>query len=209
MPAGRPPRPAAEKAALGNPGHRPIKQNETAPEHVEPARGALRVPVPDWLTGEREREIYARVAGELSARRIARKGDLNAYARYAHYLDRWVGCKERLNDKETFFISESKHGKLLRRHPVFKDMLDLERVLQSLEDRLGLNPVARQNILRGLMALPAGLAGDLFEENEKPAPAASGEAPDMPDAPPMPEAPDEDALGFLKRAAGDVPDRLN
>jgi P27 family predicted phage terminase small subunit len=207
MPAGRPPRPAAEKAALGNPGHRPIENKQTSP-HVEPARGALRVPVPDWLTGEREREIFTRVAGELSARRIARKGDLNAYARYAHYLDRWIYCKEELKETSTFFISESRHGKLLRRHPLFKDMLDLERVLQSLEDRLGLNPVARQNILRGLMALPAALAGDLFEE-EKPAPAtAQEEGAPMPEAPPMPEPRDDDPLGFLKRAT-EAPDRLN
>jgi phage terminase small subunit len=205
MPAGRPPRPDDEKIALGNPGHRPIKQSDAA---IEPLRGAAaRVVAPDFLTGAREQEIFRRVAGEMIGRRVARKGDLTGYARWAHYVDRWIGCKEQLEGKQTFFLSESRHGKLLRRHPVFKDMLDLERVIQSLEDRLGLNPVARQNILRGLMALPPGLAGDLFEEGEKPAPAAAGET--APDAPPMPDAPDENALGYLGRAQRSVPDRLN
>jgi len=58
----------------------------------------------------------------------------------------------------------------------------LERLLQSLEDRLGLNPVARQNYLRGLAALPAPLAG-LFDETEQ---KRDGEP--------------NDPLGFLQRA---------
>jgi hypothetical protein len=90
---------------------------------------------------------------------------LTAYARWAAYLHRWWICKEGLDGKATWIRTTSKHIEdMPRRHPLFKDMLDLERVLQSLEDRLGLNPVARQNIMRGLAAMPAALGGLFGEE---------------------------------------------
>ena len=56
-------------------------------------------------------------------------------------------------------------------------------MLQSLEDRLGLNPVARQNVLRGLSALPAALGGLFDEKSDKDAPPAAVPAPDADQAP--------------------------
>jgi len=157
--------------------------------------GTLSFPVPDYLTQPRERDLYRRVTEELGPRRLARLTDINEIARYASYLTRWVDDKLALDGKQTWWVSESKHGKLLRRHPIFKDMLDLERVLQSLEDRLGLNPLARQNLIRGLAAMPRPL--DLFDDTLEEPDGRSGEAlPEQPEDP-LPQSP----VGFLAHVA--------
>jgi phage terminase small subunit len=146
------------KAAKGNPGRRALKPSEDkTPTLLE------KIECPEFLTAPREREIFRRIVEDFVLRRIARKPDLTAYARWAHYVHRWILCKETLDGKATWYKTESNHGEMLRRHPMFKDQLDLERVLQALEDRLGLNPVARQNIIRGLAAVPPALTG-LFDE---------------------------------------------
>lgn len=124
--------------------------------------------MPGFLTQEREKELFTRVIDEYLQRRIARPSDANAYARYCSWLHRWWTCKEALDGKTTWYESNSLHGKLARRHPLFKDMIDIERVLESLEDRLGLNVVSRQGIVRGLAAMPAALGGLFGDE-----PAAS------------------------------------
>lgn len=199
MPRGRKAQPDQIKELRGNPGKRRLALDKarggrrSSPEMAE-KQPALQMP--SFLTGERERGIFRTVVEDYLQRRVARPVDLTAYARWAHYVDRWITCKETLDGKSTFFKSESKHGTLLRRHPLFKDQLDLERVLQSLEDRLGLNPVARQNIIRGLAALPPAL-GDLFGDEK---PEAKVEGDEEPEAP----APVESPLNFLHRG-----DRLN
>lgn len=192
MARGRRPVPDEIQALKGNPRKRRLSlksaRGDAPKSELQPAKPPV-LTIPDFLTGERERAIFRNVVEDYLQRRVARPPDLTAYARWAHYLDRWIICKEALDGKATFFTSESRHGKLLRRHPLFKDQLDMERVLQSLEDRLGLNPVARQNIIRGLAALPPAL-GDLFGDEKPPAEAA-------PDAPELPEVPAESPLNFL------------
>jgi phage terminase small subunit len=197
MARGRRAVPDEVKAMRGNPGKRRLALEARDRKRDEPRLAVLpaeQVTVPEFLTGERERVIFGRVVGDYLQRRIARRPDLTAYARWAHYLDRWIGCKEALEGKPTFFKSESRHGTLLRRHPLWKDQLDIERVLQSLEDRLGLNPVARQNIMRGLAALPPAL-GDLFGD-ERPKPADPEAA--APEAPDVDEAAQRDPLGYVE-----------
>ncbi|HSH41046.1 MAG TPA: P27 family phage terminase small subunit [Arenicellales bacterium] len=161
MARGRRAQPDALKAAKGNPGRR--KLQDQIGEAKAPAL-LDKIEYPAFLTHDRERELFRRIVEDFVLRRIARPPDLTAYARWAHYIHRWMLCKETLDGKATWYETESNHGKMLRRHPMFKDQLDLERILQSLEDRLGLNPVARQNIIRGLAAVPPALT-DLFDEH--------------------------------------------
>lgn len=193
MSRGRRAQPDAVKALKGNPGKRKLALTRAGKSD----RGAKHVAIqpPEFLTAERERVIFTRVVDDYLQRRVARAPDLTAYARWASYVHRWISCKEQLDGKATWFKSTSKHGDLLRRHPLFKDMLDLERVMQSLEDRLGLNPIARQNIIKGLSAMPAALGG-LFGE-EQPA----GEDKPQPDDPsPEQQPPAISPLGFLQSA---------
>lgn len=191
MTRGRRPIPDEIKELKGNPGKRRLSLDKARGKSDAAPKPAAALQIPEFLSGVREREIFRRVVEDYLQRRVARAPDLTAYGRWAHYLDRWIICKETLQGKATYFKSESKHGTLLRRHPVFKDQLDLERVLQSLEDRLGLNPVARQNIMKGLAALPPAL-GDLF--GDEPPPTDSPREPEQ-----APQAPVESPLAFLQR----------
>jgi P27 family predicted phage terminase small subunit len=151
------------KALKGNPGKRKLAFN---PNNDQPsAKEKPTLAIPEFLVHEREREIFRRVVEDYLQRRIARSPDLTAYARWASYLHRWIKCKEELEGKSAWYKSSSKHGDMFRRHPLFKDMIDIERLLQSLEDRLGLNPTSRQNIIRGLSTMPAALGG-LFGGDE-------------------------------------------
>lgn len=170
MTRGRKPQSDEMKAAKGNPGRRKLQGADQA----KPAEQLKKVDIPEFLVAPRERELFRRVIEDYVLRRIARKPDLTAYARWAHYVHRWILCKETLEGKATWYKTESNHGEMLRRHPMFKDQLDLERVLQSLEDRLGLNPVARQNIVRGLAAVPPAMQGLFADEPEDNPPQGGG-----------------------------------
>lgn len=194
MPRGRRRIPDEVKALKGNPGKRKLVLEGVGKVEMRPAAKIPALVIPEFLTQDREREIFKRIVEDYLQRRVARPVDFTAYARWASYIHRWVSCKESLDGKATYFRSESKWGQLLRRHPLFKDMLDLERVLQSLEDRLGLNPIARQNIIRGLAAVPPALGG-LFGDEEPKEPDESKPQPDMP-----PPAPDIGPLGYLEAA---------
>lgn len=195
MSRGRRALPDEVKALKGNPGKRRLESLERASEGSALKADLPRVSLnyPEFLSDDREKEIFRRVVDDYLQRRVARAPDLTAYARWAAYLHRWWLCKEGLDGKATWIRTSSKHIEdMPRRHPLFKDMLDLERVLQSLEDRLGLNPVARQNIMRGLAAMPAALGGLFGEE-----PVLEGEK-ELPDD--LHVEAQESPLSFLQNA---------
>lgn len=195
MPRGRRPLPDEIKALRGNPGKRKLAQDQDASGKKPPPKKPILIEPPAFLTDEREKQIFLRVVKDFMPRNVAHSSDLTAYGRWAAYVHRWIHCKEQLDGKETYYISESKWGVLRRRHPFFKDMLDLERVLQTLEDRLGLNPIARQNLIRGLAALPAPLGGLFDDPPPEDAGEQDGTAPE-----PLP-APEESPLGYLHDAS--------
>lgn len=181
--------PRKQKLAI----ERAVAPTEAAAESTASARVKT---VPEFLTTKRSQIIFGRVIDDYVQRRIARQTDLVAYGRWAYYVDRWIDVKTKLERKPLIYETESKHGKLIRKHPHFQAMTDLERVLQSLEDRLGLNPVARQNYLRGLSALPQAL-GDLFGQADNETSDQKSADDSVHTAP----APLASPLGFLQRAA--------
>jgi P27 family predicted phage terminase small subunit len=202
MPRGRFPQPDEIKRRRGNPGRRGIDQaelpgeaaeagapqaaSEAAPDAVEPSE-VLRlddIECPEFLTKDREKLIFRRIISEFAPRQIAQRTDYTAFARYAVYLNIWIARKETLDDPETgdgWYKVESKHGTRLARHPAAADLLDYGAELSRLELQLGLTPLARQSILRGLGALRELGAGLPFptrdraeDEADKPAPGAQG-----------------------------------
>lgn len=167
MARGRKALPDEIKALKGNPGKRRLVAaqaiDDTGP--VKP---------PSYITTAAEREIFKRVSGQLSNVRFIRQTDADALARWCVWLAKWVDIKKRLAGKraDVYYETKSKHGKMLRAHPLYASMIQIDKQLMALEDRIGLNPTSRQAILRGLInapQLPAdGLFGFGVEKPEQP-----------------------------------------
>lgn len=185
MTRGRKALPDEIKLLKGNPGKRKIviaEQKDTGPVAIDR---------PFYLSKQQEQRIFARITADLNQARFVRKTDTHSVARYAAYLSRWASIKQRLDKVRTnaeFYESKSKHGKLLRVHPLFASMLKIEPLLLALEDRIGLNPSARQAILRGIINMPQLPPGDLFGDG--------AQKPQAPEAPASDAAPPS-AMGFL------------
>lgn len=156
-------------AVAGQLGDAPPLQSDGAPD-TTPMLAPVNVPVPEFLTKPREREIYLRVMTEFVPRQIARSTDAPAYARWAAHFARWLMCKEILDHPDAgsgFYWVESKHGKRMAEHPAFKMMMVCELAITRLELQLGLTPLSRQSIIRGMGALAAAQAA-LFNDSDKP-----------------------------------------
>lgn len=190
---GRRSKPDDVKRLTGNPGKRklaPAAAHESLPPGAAPDQAPAAPPsaasdfnVAEYLSHAREKAIFHRVFDDYLRRRVARREDVFEYVRWAHYAHVWLQSKEDIaaNGGSRAYIVKSKHGEYVRPHPSWRQQLECERALQTLEDRLGLNPVSRQNILRGLAALPAALGG-LFDEPESKPPQG-----DKPAAEPPPQ----------------------
>lgn len=164
MARGRRALPDEIKALKGNPGKRRLILDQ-ADDKMGPIKA------PSYVSTEDEKRIFERVAGDLARVRFIKATDADALGRWCVYLARWVAIKRRLNGKkaDVYYETASKHGKMLRVHPLFASMFKIEQHLMALEDRIGLNPTSRQAILRGLINAPQLPAGGMFDEAEKPA----------------------------------------
>ena len=151
MITGPKPKPAEIAERQGNPGHRPLVRS--------PAAGApLDTTAPDWLD-DLGRAYWQANAGRLRALGFVKQTDLGAFARLCDHVSRWHRCRLRVNERGESYTTESKHGSMDRINPDFAAMLRLESVIQALEDRFGLTPAARQQILARLAEPPP--SGDL------------------------------------------------
>jgi len=181
MKSGRKGKPRDVRVAQGNPGKRPIPPSQSSAEPNSARRGEIAPP--DFLTKTEERALFmAVIAGVLNGA-VARSTDVNAYGRWAAYAILWAENKRAIDGPGTEVVYEttSKHGAMLRIHPRFAALEKLERLLCHLEDRLGLNPVARQNILRGLQALPLPVQDSFFGVPQEHKPSdPSGDQPRSP-----------------------------
>lgn len=172
MARGRKAQPAEIAAAKGNPGKRALGR----PKDGE---GEISLPpesqsVHPYLSN-RARAIWERLAPQLRAMKMLRETDVEGVARYCEYLNRWWVLERRLRRKSITYETVSAHGKLRRMDPDFLAQGMIEKRLVALEDRYGLSPRARQEILRALAAAPLGLPlGEKSREGEAPsAPADS------------------------------------
>lgn len=165
MPRGRKALPDEIKALKGNPGKRRLMISQAEDST------AASVKAPGYVTTADEKAIFLRVSAQLASVRFIRATDADVLGRWCVYMAKWVSIKKRLQGKraDVYYETQSKHGKMLRAHPLFASMLKIEQHLMALEDRIGLNPSSRQAILRGLINAPNLPKGDLFDDAEKPA----------------------------------------
>lgn len=179
MPRGRKRIPDAVLALKGGRRHHRQPEAGAAPTTAPVPRPLPTFEVPDWLTSKRARSIFRKVVGDYLQRRIIRAPDFIVAGRWATYLDRWI---------------EIRNGPLT-------PLVELERVMRPLEDRLGLSPAARQEIVKAMAAMPAAIGDMLAEESQSGARTPVGEAADVATAGDQPSSaapPAVSPLGFLR-----------
>jgi len=119
----------------GNPGKRPINDDEPQPARGEPD-------VPEWFD-EAQRAEWDRVTSELRGMGLLHRADRETIAGYCEAFAEFAACCVSL--KNSGLVSESeRYG--LRPHPLVKIKNDAQRRFLALADRLGLNPSARTHI---------------------------------------------------------------
>ena len=89
MPAGRPPKPTAIKALAGNPGKRPLNNNEPKPSGIPSC--------PTFLDAAAKKE-WKRISKELIEIGILTSVDRSILASYCDAYSRWAQATEELND---------------------------------------------------------------------------------------------------------------
>ncbi|QEX18509.1 hypothetical protein FRZ44_38160 [Hypericibacter terrae] len=101
---------------------------------------------------ENAKKFWARVAPELTRVNIVKKSDRQALERYCETLAEWWAIELQLRGKPRVYWTDSAHGRMKRIEPLILVHHRTAKLLLDYEDRLGLNPAARQNILRGMAA---------------------------------------------------------
>lgn len=138
------PKPAEVAEMQGNPGHRTLHRT---PDAVP----TIGLDAPDWLTGP-GLDIWSAIVPQLRVLRFVRTTDSLLLARYCDYLARWINLKAKVDAEGEAYETVSNHGKMMRQNPHFRAMLQVEEKLIAAEDRLGLSPASRQQLLRAMAA---------------------------------------------------------
>lgn len=163
------------KAAKGNSGRRPIGKD---PAPVVAAATASKVSPPPWLKGE-GLKVWQRLAPRVAGMKLLSQVDAETFGRYCANFARWLKMQKRLDKVGEIYEIETASGLVRRADPAFLIADRLDRKLESVEDRFGLNPAERQRIFAARAA--AGASPDLFggqaaskpEPDSKPADAKS------------------------------------
>ena len=197
MARGRRAKPAEVKALLGNPGKRRLALENAGGKHVRsPSIQPLAIEPPAFLTQPGEREAFIAVLAALPPN-LVRASDVYEFGRWAAWLCIWQTCKLTLDGKKHWYTTSSEHSpQIHREHPLAKRMDKAEAHLVTLEDRLCLNIVARNNVMHRLFNMPgahpgAGLFGNAEPSDDDKKPPADA---------PAPAEPDLDPRGFMDRA---------
>jgi phage terminase small subunit len=186
---GRKPRHPAINALCGDPNMRRTQLAE--PLSVEVPLGLNQIDVrgeaaiPSFLDRPGEQAAFRLIVEDYLQRRIARAADLPAYGRWAVYAEMWIEVKRKV-------IETGAHLDEGTRSPLVVTLKHLDEMLGRLDDRLGLNPMARQEIIRTLSSMPA----PTHLEGEAPKPKRGPGRPRKVAAPSEPERP-ASPLGFL------------
>lgn len=163
---GRRPDPAGLQEAKGNPG----KRRRTP---VQPVPGGGTIAAPTRMTAEGQR-VWDRLVPELVRMNFLRATDVQAFGRYCDAVARYWKITLQLRKVGETYTSKSNHGDLQRISPLFVVEERLAKRLESLEDRFGLNPAARQQIMLRL----ASAQGQLDLGRPPPEPEREASAPE-------------------------------
>lgn len=164
MARGRKAQPAEIAEAKGNPGKR-AQRAAPAVEAPELAGGA-----PQSLTAE-GRKVWAELHKSLSQLKLLRQTDRQVFLRYCDTVAEYWKITRQLRRSGSTYLAPMTGGvgKMRRIDPRFLVQERLAKRLESMEDRLGLNPRARHEILHRLSNMAPQLPlGDQPDEQPRP-----------------------------------------
>jgi len=134
---GRKPKPAQIKQLGGNPGKRPINQNEPQP----PGDPDLKTPY--GLFGKDGKKLWAALAPDLDAMGILKPVDLPALQNLCIHYDQMMMAKRALDQDGLFQIDEKG---IIRRHPAGLIFNQASKAFRSYAADFGLTPTARARL---------------------------------------------------------------
>lgn len=157
----RPDNPAVQEAK-GNPGKR--GKRKTIDDVIDAA------PLPDGTPShlsEHARKFWKLLAPELTRLNFVRMTDRPALERYCETLAEYWANQLQLRGKPRIYWTDTLHGKMKRVEPAFLLLQRVEKMLFDYEDRIGLNPAARQRILLSMAAGQGRLPFDPPRPNDE------------------------------------------
>ena len=138
---GRKPKPTAIKVLEGNPGKRPINQNEPQPNKNK-------IPVcPDWLEPEAKRE-WRRLSKAMESMGILTEVDQMAFASYCQCYARWREAEEQISQHGTMFRTPSGY---IQQTPQVSIAQTYNKQMMKIAAEFGLTPASRSRIVAAEM----------------------------------------------------------
>lgn len=133
---GRKPKPTALKILEGNPGKRPLNEDEPKPEKKAPK-------CPSWLDGEAKKE-WRRMSKQLEAMGILTEIDMAAFAGYCQAYARWKEAEEFITKHGTIVKTPSGYWQQVPQVSIAQTYL---KIMNRFCEQFGLTPSARSRIV--------------------------------------------------------------
>lgn len=149
---GRKPKPTALKLLEGNPGKRPINENEPIPP-----KGSVKCPT--WLEPEAKKE-WKRLAPSLEAMGVLTQADLTAFAGYCQAYARWREAEEFISQHGSIFQTPSGYVQQVPQVSIAQQNL---KIMQSFCSEFGLTPATRTRIIANGCGKDDGSSDDPME----------------------------------------------
>ena len=139
MPGGRRPKPTQLKVVQGNPGRRPLNEDEPTPERVAPM-------CPDHVS-EKAREVWDDLAAVLLNMGVLTEADAYAFERLAECYAEVVDCRESIEEHgRTYATRTQSGGVMVRPRPEVAMLADADRRFRAYLVEFGLTPAARSKV---------------------------------------------------------------
>ena len=136
---GRPPKPTVLKALAGNPGKRPLNQNEPKPQ-------TKRLTCPSWLDVDAKREWH-RLSPELKRLGLLTIVDAVAFAGYCQAYARWMQAERLLSDLGLVMTVPTKNGDgYEQQRPEVSIAQKYFQIATTTGARFGLDPSSRSRL---------------------------------------------------------------
>jgi P27 family predicted phage terminase small subunit len=139
-----------------------VEHDQDDDQGEEEAGLAPDIGAPDCLDAH-GKEVWTRVFPVLSRAGRLKTTDYEAFTRYCDLVSVYWRTAEKIRtDGETILTptiakeANGDPGKMWRRHPLLAERRAMSKALESLEDRFGMSPLARANLVAKLLGRGAG-----------------------------------------------------